>query len=102
MNLSNRRRDDIPFIGSDPEDMYYESESGKVFDMTENRFFPDFDSWWEEFHGFAFRSEIIMDDIREGKVESVKEWMRLAFLAGQMLGYEECAAFGINNVEDDV
>ena len=43
--LSRRRMDDVPFIGSDPEDFYYETTSGKVFDMTENRFFPDFDSW---------------------------------------------------------
>jgi hypothetical protein len=102
MNLSNRRRDDIPFIGSDPEDMYYETESGEVFDMTEKQFYPDFESWWDEFQGFAFRSEAIVDDIKVGDVKSIKEWMRLAFLAGQLLGYEECAAFGTNNVEYDV
>ena len=99
--LSRRRMDDVPFIGSDPEDLYYETVSGKVFDMTE-RFYPDFDDWWNEFQGFALLCEAVMDDIKEGKMESVKEWMQMAFLAGKMLGYEECAAFGTNTVEYDV
>jgi hypothetical protein len=65
-NLSRRRIDDIPFIGGDLHDsMYYETESDKVFDMTE-RFYPDFNTWWNELQGFSIRSEAIAEDVKEG------------------------------------
>lgn len=92
MSLSSRRRDDVPFIGSDPEDFYYQTESGGVFDMTNHKFFADFDEWWNDASGYCLRCETILGDIREGNIDAIKEWMQLAFLDGERLGYEECCA----------
>jgi hypothetical protein len=101
MSLSERRRNDIPFIGGDiHDDMYYLTDSGKYFDMTEEPFYPDFESWYSALHGFVVRSEMIVEDVRECDTAAVKGWLEMAFAAGYQLGYETaCAKY---QREDDV
>jgi hypothetical protein len=78
MSLSERRKDDVPFIGSD--DFYYETESGKIFDQTLE---APFEQWYNESQGFAVRSELIISEVRPKDPIILKEWLNAAFVAGQ-------------------
>ena len=98
-DLSQRRMDDVPFIGSD--DMHYEFESGGKFVV--DKFYASFEDWYDEQIGYGFRSEMIIDAIKTGDVEETIKYINTAWELGRKLGYEEASAFGCdNNVEYDV
>ena len=78
MSLSERRKDDVPFIGSD--DMYYETESGKIFDQTTDSLF---DKWYNEHLGFSFRSEWIQGDVKPDNPDMLNYHLHQAFEAGK-------------------
>lgn len=86
-NLSERRKDDVPFIGSD--DMYYETESGKVFDLTEDTPYRCFDDWYNELRGYSYRSEWIHNDIDIKDHDAALEWLKQAFQVGYLLGKKD-------------
>lgn len=106
-NLFEKWKYDVPFIGFSHEDFHYETKDGKTFisepDMyKENKFYSEFDEWFNEQTGYSFRSEYILDCIESGNVNAVIEYMKVAWELGRKLGYEEYAAFGPEQREYDV